>query len=670
MSAIRSLLSRSIRVPVVRLALAILIVLFLLLPTVLAQEDVDPKVVGGQLASPGEWPWQVALIYAGGTPYNDQYCGGSLIDAGWVLTAAHCVDGSSPSSIQVLAGIHNLASPEAGYQRLNVSAIYVHPQYAVATTHDNDAALLRLAAPAVLGATSGGEMVATVPLVAANAGGLAGQSAAVTGWGHTGTTYATRLMEATIPVVTNTDCNDSNSYNGSITGNMICAGYAAGGVDTCQGDSGGPLVVFGPSWQLAGITSWGIGCAQPNLYGVYTRVSAVRGWIDSTMVAGPTDPHEPNNTRGTATRIFYGTVLTDPLIDPAGDADVYRFVGEAGQTVVIDIDANALGSPLDSYVELLASNGAVLAANDDHDGVDSYLTYTLAAPGNYYVKVREYNHPVEGGPGYFYTLKLDEGAAPSHMEVFVTTAGVGTTTDGLTFEKRDILHWNAFYGYWSLYLDGSAIGLPAKADIVAFDMPHGDFPAANMAFAANVVIPGVGTIAAHDLLLYDATGYHQRFDGSDVGLTTASEKIDAVDIMPGEMSPIGTNCSRYVIFSTKGAGSVKDVNNVNLSFAGEDVLGFCAAQLGPNTSGKWHKLIDGSNEGLPANATFSLSTSENGRQVYLTTAGPFNADGVSGDHSMIYVYDLDTLSFSGPIWSAADVGLPVKVDGLEAYPAP
>ena len=401
-------------------------------------------------------------------------------------------------------------------------------------------------------------------------------------------------------------------------------------------------------------------------------VSATSTGYTVTVAPGVnvTDPHEPNNARGTATRIWYGTVLTDPLIDPAGDVDVYRFSGDTGQTVVIDIDAAELGSPLDSYVELLASNGAVLAANDDHDGLDSYLTYTLTAPGNYYAKVREYSHPNEGGSSYFYTIKLDEGVPAGQLDVFVTTAGAGTTNDGLSFEKRDILHWNAQAAYWSLFLDGSAVGLPAKADIVAFDTPNGDFPAANMAFAANVVIPGVGTIAAHDLLLYDASGFHQRFDGSDVGLSTAGEKLDAVDIMPGDMSPIGTNCNRYVIISTRGSGTVKDINNANLTFAGEDVLGFCASQLGPNTAGKWHKLIDGSNEGMPAGSTFSLSTSEDGAQVYLTTTGPFNVDGVSGDHSMIYVFDLGTQTFSGPIWSAADVGLPVKVDGLEAYPAP
>lgn len=519
-----------------------LLAAFILLPAALAQDESPPRIVGGQLASPGEWPWQVALISKGSDPYSGQYCGGSLIDKEWVLTAAHCVVGTSASSVQVLAGIHNLDNPEADYQRLNVSAIYVHPQYYQDAAYDKDAALLRLSTAAVLGPTAGGEMVATVPLAPANAGSLAGQQASITGWGSTGSGYPPRLMEAVVPVVTHSDCNDANSYNGSITANMLCAGYAAGGVDTCQGDSGGPLVVGGPSWMLAGITSWGSGCAQPNKYGVYTRVSAVVGWIEDTM--GPVSP-------------------------------------------------------------------------------------------------------------------------PTESDIYVTTNAIGTTADGQSFNKRDILRWDANGGDWSLYLAGDAIGLPTKADIVAFDIPNPANGSAVMAFAKNVKIAGLGTIAPHDLLLYDPNGFAQRFDGSDVGLSAAGEKIDAVELLPGNLSPIGSNCDKYILFSTKSGGTVTGYNGSNLKFSGEDVLGFCATQLGTNTQGSWHLLIDGSIEGMPRNSTVSLSAGADGQTIYLTTKGAFNVDSASGSHSMIYTYDRATGQFSGPIWSATAEGLPKTVDGLD-----
>lgn len=648
-----------------RLAL-ILLAAFALLPAALAQDESPPTVIGGQLASDGEWPWQVALIDAGGDPYAGQYCGGSLIATDWVVTAAHCAQGSDPNDVEVLAGIHNLGNPDAGYQRLAVAEIFIHPQYNQAAQYDKDVALLRLTDPAQLGSTPGGQVVATIPLVSAGAGSLAGQQATVSGWGYDGGSYPTRLMEAVVPIVTNADCNDANSYNGDITAAMLCAGYTAGGIDTCSGDSGGPLAVDGPNWKLAGITSWGDGCALPNKYGVYTRVSQVAGWIEDTMDAAPaSDPHEPNNNRANATPMAYGDVLDDALIAPAGDVDFYRFSGAAGDAITIDIDAVTLGSNLDSTLQLQSATGAVLADNDDTTNHDSYLAYTLPSAGTYYIRVREFNHGSEGGTSYYYTLKLDKEGAATAADVYVTTNANGTTADGVAFNKRDILRWDGDTGDWSLYQSGNAIGLPNNADIVAFDIPNPANGSALMAFAKNVNIAGVGTVAPHDLLLHDPNGYALRFDGSDVGLSSGGEKIDAVEILPGNLSPIGSNCDKYILFSTKGGGSVPASGGGTVSFAGEDVLGFCSTQLGANTQGVWHKLIDGSTEGIPKNATVSLSASANGQLVYLTTKGAFNADGVSGNNSMIYVFSLATDQFSGPIWSGPAEGLPKNVDGLD-----
>uniref|UniRef100_A0A3Q1EUP0 trypsin n=1 Tax=Acanthochromis polyacanthus TaxID=80966 RepID=A0A3Q1EUP0_9TELE len=88
-----------------------------------------------------------------------------------------------------------------------------------------------------------------------------------------------RLQEVNVPIVTNSDC--SNSYGG-ITDNMICAGLTEGGKDSCQGDSGGPLVSKNDSiWVLAGVVSFGNGCAEPNFPGVYARVSQYQSWINS-----------------------------------------------------------------------------------------------------------------------------------------------------------------------------------------------------------------------------------------------------------------------------------------------------------------------------------------------------------------------------------------------------
>lgn len=103
----------------------------------------------------------------------------------------------------------------------------------------------------------------------------------ITGWGtiKEGGSSAPKLREAQVPLVKTVDCKISYGENG-IDDTMLCAGYKRGGVDACQGDSGGPMVFNeGDTWYLAGATSWGIGCARPEFYGVYANVPYFYDWV-------------------------------------------------------------------------------------------------------------------------------------------------------------------------------------------------------------------------------------------------------------------------------------------------------------------------------------------------------------------------------------------------------
>jgi uncharacterized repeat protein (TIGR01451 family) len=253
-----------------------------------------PDIVGGEEAVPGAWPWQVALVHSDTTNlYDGQYCGGVLVDDLWVLTAAHCVDDFSIADFDVALGVHNLLKPEANYQRISPREVVIHPDFDPYSL-DADLALIQLERPAVFtSGEDGGLPVQPAPLVAPDAGTLVGVLSTVTGWGNTsgqpdpgGFDYPNTLQQIELPILSNEACNEAfynNYFFTEVTENMMCAGFIyKGGRDSCYGDSGGPLVVQDPDtaeWQVAGLVSWGIGCAMPGLPGVYTRLSQFTPWV-------------------------------------------------------------------------------------------------------------------------------------------------------------------------------------------------------------------------------------------------------------------------------------------------------------------------------------------------------------------------------------------------------
>lgn len=229
----------------------------------------QPRIVGGSVAGASDNPFQVALLTKNvANNYNAQFCGGTLVKANVVVTAAHCSDFVTAGQVQVLTGTRNL---DGTGTRRNVTRIAIHPNWNP-NNYDYDVAVW------VLSSSASGIPLASL----ASSDPATGTGLLVTGWGalSEGGSFPTSLRKATVPLVSATNCNDSNSYGGQITSRMICAGFDAGGVDSCQGDSGGPLARSG---VLTGIVSWGDGCARRNKHGVYTRVSntSVRNFIVS-----------------------------------------------------------------------------------------------------------------------------------------------------------------------------------------------------------------------------------------------------------------------------------------------------------------------------------------------------------------------------------------------------
>jgi secreted trypsin-like serine protease len=237
---------------------------------------IDPRIIGGDYTTIEKNPWQVALVLGfAPEPIRQQFCGGSLIAANWVLTAAHCVDNqSSPERVDVITGTTFYKSFG---QRIKSDRIYIHSGWN-SNTMENDIALIRLSMPASMGAP--------VALPVAENGIPSASTISVTGWGaiFEGGGSSEVLMGAEIPIVERDQCNEPLAYNGRIKLSMFCAGFRDGGLDSCQGDSGGPAsAIQNGKPTLLGVVSWGEGCARKMKYGVYTRVSAFRDWIDKTI---------------------------------------------------------------------------------------------------------------------------------------------------------------------------------------------------------------------------------------------------------------------------------------------------------------------------------------------------------------------------------------------------
>ena len=208
-----------------------------------------PRVVGGDDAQLGAFPWVCSIQTASGW----HYCGGSLIEVDQVLTAAHC---SVDAGDYVLCG-RTVLSGSGGELRA-VAAVRSNAGW-YATTSGNDVALLRLDVP-----------ITTIQPVLM---GIVGDGPIyVLGWGRTteGGPAADHLQIAEV------DRQSCAPYGDAIDDTMLCA--SAPGRDGCSGDSGGPLLQSG---KVIGITSWGNGCARPGYPGVYTDVGAMLPWLET-----------------------------------------------------------------------------------------------------------------------------------------------------------------------------------------------------------------------------------------------------------------------------------------------------------------------------------------------------------------------------------------------------
>lgn len=215
----------------------------------------------------------------------------------------------------------------------------------------------------------------------------------------------------------------------------------------------------------------------------------------------------------------------------------------------------------------------------------------------------------------------------SNDAIYISLEG-GGTIDGVAADDIDILYFDGTS--WSLFFDASGVGISsAGQDMNDFAILDGS--SILMTFKKTVTLDN-DTVEARDIVRFDATllgsdtagSFSLFFDGSDVGLDSNGEVIDALDVLP----------DGRILISTIASTSVPGV-----SAQDEDILAFTPLTLGENTSGSWSLYFDGSNVDLATNNgedvdSLAVDTAGN---IYLSTLGDFAVTGVSGANEDVFV---------------------------------
>ncbi|KAM9342466.1 transmembrane protease serine 12 [Pholidichthys leucotaenia] len=266
------------------------------------------RIVGGQNAPEGAWPWQVSIQL-----HSLHFCGGTILNSLYVVTASHCFHDllrTDRSYFRVVAGLRVFSSPGSHIQVRSIRKVKMHEDYS-SITFDNDVSLVLLSSPFNF---NDYVQPICIPHSVAHEVMLNFSHCFISGWGSNyfnGHLMGT-LQEAEVKLIDRGTCNLDTWYNHRITENMICAGEESGVVDSCQGDSGSPLQCYSPTeerFYVVGVTSFGVKCGIPYRPGVYTRASRFAGWLNKSQTEDrkiESSAHRPD--RGLTTVLLFAAL--------------------------------------------------------------------------------------------------------------------------------------------------------------------------------------------------------------------------------------------------------------------------------------------------------------------------------------------------------------------------
>jgi len=499
---------------------------------------VGPLIVGGDSVAISDVPWQASILQAHLDPadddgFFDQFCGGAVIAATWIVTAAHCVfdvDGIAlrPADIEVASGYAQLSAVPS-FARRAVARIVVHPDYDPAG-FDVDIALLELSSAVPL-ADGTVEVIDVFDEVIRGSGPAAGTSVQVSGWGCTallgpfddcpGDAYADELQAVDLQVINDPDSTLCGAVTGVNAATMICAGRSdlSGGQDSCVGDSGGPLVAGADSDPvLVGLVSWGEGCAQAGSPGVYTRISAFTEWI-GLYVGEASTPPAPSGDGFTA-------IEGARPVNTRDDADIPKQGATKGYGDPLRVNVGAL--------DAIPADAAAVAVNITATGAEEWgfvAAYPCGSedptewPGNSNVNfdagatvANSAIVPLNDG----YMCLVTYGKSDVIVDVSGYFAGGFTPIDGerpVNTRDSDTPKQGATEGY----------GVPLRVDVGALEA----IPADAAAVAVNITATGAeewGFVAAYPCASDRFTEWPGNSNVNfDTGATVANSAIVPLD---------------------------------------------------------------------------------------------------------------------------------------------
>jgi hypothetical protein len=216
---------------------------------------------------------------------------------------------------------------------------------------------------------------------------------------------------------------------------------------------------------------------------------------------------EPNNDRATAQKVTL-PIIINGRIDRPDDWDVFQFTGKAGDTIVAEVTARRLDSPLDSILKLTDPSGTVLAVNDDHEDIeagvnthdaDSYLTFKLPADGAYCIHLGDTARA--GGPDYAYRLRLSEPRPD--FALFTVPTSVTLKAKGAAGITVQAIRKDGFADAITLTLKDPPEGFSVSPGIIAKGQTKGTLTLKTTltatALPASLVIEGKAKIQQRDV---------------------------------------------------------------------------------------------------------------------------------------------------------------------------